>query len=196
MVLTTFTKGWVASFKNKIQQATNSECLYTYSLLTVSTQFSTLKHKLEDFINYGVPPTVVSTADMFLVHTILYPKFTPGTYVWSPPPPATDARLVELRKARMETKLPLHIVLIQRLMTPGWLKQLNKAADCTFTIDASRPFWPSHQFEPLVVSLFFAMTVSTSSLLLAYHCSLISSFISCMCLSMIFSWLWWSCGTP
>ena len=68
---------------------------------------------------------------------------------------AADVCLEELRKARMKRKLSLHIVIIQRLMTPEWMKQLIKAADCTFTIQASHPFWPSHHFEPLVVAILF-----------------------------------------
>ena len=84
-----------------------------------------------------------------------YPKISPGTYVWSPPPAAADACLEELRKARMKRKKSMHIVLIQRLITPDWMKQLNKAADCTFTITATHPFWPAHNFEPLIVALLF-----------------------------------------
>ena len=84
-----------------------------------------------------------------------YPKIKKGTYVWAPPPAAVDAYLEELRKARMKRKILLHIVIIQRLMTPAWRKQLNKAADYIFTIQASHPFWPSHHFEPLVVAKLF-----------------------------------------
>ena len=84
-----------------------------------------------------------------------YPKIKEGTFVWAPPPMAADVCLEELRKARMKRKLSLHIVIIQRLMTPEWLKQLIKAADCIFTIPASHPFWPSHHFEPLVVAILF-----------------------------------------
>ena len=84
-----------------------------------------------------------------------YPNIVAGTYVWAPPPAAADVCLEELRKARMKRKLSLHIVIIQRLMTPDWRKQLNKAADCIFTIPASHPFWPTHHFEPLVVAILF-----------------------------------------
>ena len=44
------------------------------------------------------------------------------------------AFLEEIRKARMKRKSSTHIVLIPRLMTPIWLKQCNKAADCIFHI--------------------------------------------------------------
>ena len=45
--------------------------------------------------------------------------------------------------------------MIQRLMTPLWLKQLNKAGDCLFTITPCHPFWPSDNCEPLIVALLF-----------------------------------------
>ena len=72
-----------------------------------------------------------------------------------PPAAAADVCLEELRKARMKRKTSTHVVIIQRLMTPTWLKQLNKAADCIFTIPAIHEFWPSHNYEPLVVAILF-----------------------------------------
>ena len=84
-----------------------------------------------------------------------YPTITSGIYVWSPPAAVADACLEELRKARMKRKQSTHIVVIQRLMTPIWLKQLNKAADCIFTIPAIHDFWPSNNYEPLIVAVLF-----------------------------------------
>ena len=55
----------------------------------------------------------------------------------------------------MKRKSSTHIILIPRLMTPIWLKQCNKAADCIFHIPASHPFWPSSKFEPLFVAILF-----------------------------------------
>ena len=84
-----------------------------------------------------------------------YPNYCKGTYVWTPPPAAADACLEELRKARMKRKESLHIILIPCLMTPLWLKQLNKAADCIFTIPPVHTFWPATCFEPLTVAILF-----------------------------------------
>ena len=55
----------------------------------------------------------------------------------------------------MKRKKSRHIVIIHRLMTPTWLKQLIKAADCIFTIPASHPFWPSTNYEPIYVVILF-----------------------------------------
>ena len=83
------------------------------------------------------------------------PRITSGTYVWSPPAAAAMVCLEELRKARMKRKNSRHIVIIQRLMTPRWLKQLNKAADYIFTISPCHSFWSTNNFEPLYVALIF-----------------------------------------
>ena len=84
-----------------------------------------------------------------------YPIIKSGTYVWYPPPAAADVCLEELRKARLKRKDSLHIVLIQKLMPPTWRKQLNKTADCIFSIPASHPFWSENNFEPLFVAVIF-----------------------------------------
>ena len=83
------------------------------------------------------------------------PKVKKGTYVWSPPAAAAGPCLEELRKARMKRQQSRHIVIIHRLMTPTWLKQINKAADCIFVIPACHPFWPATNFEPLYVAILF-----------------------------------------
>ena len=55
----------------------------------------------------------------------------------------------------MKRKSSRHIVIIPRLMISTWLKQLNKTADCIFTIQAAHSFWPSTNFEPLFVAILF-----------------------------------------
>ena len=55
----------------------------------------------------------------------------------------------------MKRKESLHIVVVQKLMTTTWLKQLNKCSDCIFTIPAAHSFWPAHNYEPLIVALIF-----------------------------------------
>lgn len=57
-----------------------------------------------------------------------------GTFIWSPPPAADATCVEELRKARIKQQESTHIVIIPRLMTPLWLKQLYKTADLIFQI--------------------------------------------------------------
>ena len=57
----------------------------------------------------------------------------------------------------MKRKKSCHIVVVQKLMTPMWLKQLYKAADLIFYIPAkvNHPFWPSKHHEALTIALLF-----------------------------------------
>jgi len=45
-------------------------------------------------------------------------KIKSATFVWSPPPAATDVALEELRKARMKQQESTHVFLVPRLLTP------------------------------------------------------------------------------
>ena len=83
------------------------------------------------------------------------PKIKKGIYVWSPPPAAADACLEELRKARMKRKMSTHIIVIQKLFTTNWMRQLNKIADCHFSIPPCHPFWNPNNFEPLIIAFVF-----------------------------------------
>ena len=79
----------------------------------------------------------------------------PGTFVWTPPPAAADAALEELRKARLKRQKSTHIIIIPRLMTTLWLKQLNKAADLIFYSPNKYTYWPHAMHEPLVIAFCF-----------------------------------------
>ena len=83
------------------------------------------------------------------------PKHKPGTYIWTPPPAAADACIEEIRKARMKRKDSLHIIIIQKLFTPLWLRQFNKIVDCHFLIPPIHPFWDSHNHENLIIGFVF-----------------------------------------
>jgi len=78
-----------------------------------------------------------------------------GTYLWQPPPAAADAALEELRKARLKRRKSTHIVIIPRLFTTLWLKQLYKAADIVLYLPCNNSNWPSSMHEPLVIGILF-----------------------------------------
>ena len=75
--------------------------------------------------------------------------------MWGAPAAATNVCLEELCKARMKRKTSTHVILIAKMFTPVWLKQLNKVVDCHFIIPAKYKFWDPHNFDHLVATLVF-----------------------------------------
>ena len=78
-----------------------------------------------------------------------------GTFVWTPAPAAAWIALEELRKARIKRQKSTHIFICPRVMTPEWLKQLNKVSDVVVTVPIGHPAWPKAMFEPLLIGLIF-----------------------------------------
>jgi hypothetical protein len=87
---------------------------------------------------------------------IEYPLLSEGrTYVWAPPPFASDVALAELRKARIKRQTSCHVFVCPRLCCPLWIKQLYKAADVVIEIPSGTPGWPAGMHEPLLIGLLF-----------------------------------------
>jgi hypothetical protein len=70
------------------------------------------------------------------------PRHKAGIFIWDPPPAAAVVALEELRKARIKRQDSLHIVIIPRLLTPEWLRQLFKVSDLVFFVPPKTSFWP------------------------------------------------------
>ena len=83
------------------------------------------------------------------------PIIKSGTFVWTPPPAACDVALEELRKARIKRHDSTHLILVPRLMTPRWLKQLYKCCDLIVEIPPCCEYWPSHMYEPVFLGICF-----------------------------------------
>ena len=90
-------------------------------------------------------------------HQILSPEdwYRPHTranlFVWVPPPAAADAAVERLRISRHMRPNTFHVVIVPRLMTGRWRKQLGKASDCYFRLDREAAWDLLHQFEPLLI---------------------------------------------
>jgi hypothetical protein len=83
------------------------------------------------------------------------PILRSGKFVWAPAPAAAWIALEELRKARIKRQNSTHVFVCPRLMTPEWLRQLNKVSDIVITVPVGHPAWPTHMFEPLFIGIVF-----------------------------------------
>jgi hypothetical protein len=89
------------------------------------------------------------------VDGIWVPRTATGSYVWAPPPCVAVQCLEELRRARHKRQNSAHIFVCPRIMSSVWQRHLYKSADVVIHIPPGHPVWNSHQYEPLVIGLFF-----------------------------------------
>ena len=84
------------------------------------------------------------------------PKFKKGVFIWTPPPAAALAAVEQLREARNKRMESVHIVIIPRLFTSLWRRQLMRASDVFCELPFDEEFWDkSEQHEPLTLTLIF-----------------------------------------
>ena len=107
-----------------------------------------LRNWLEEVLK-GLPWNLVSPEEWF--------SPTPDTdvQVWCPPPAAADVAVERLRVKRHMRPNALHIILVPRLMTGRWRKQMGKAADVYFKLQEESIWDPRTQFEPLLIYICF-----------------------------------------
>ena len=80
-----------------------------------------------------------------------------GPYIWSPPPAAVDYALDQLCIARHKNPLVFHVVVVPRLFTSRWRKQLIKLSDYVFTFPFIFPLWDKSYHEPLILGLIYPL---------------------------------------
>ena len=83
------------------------------------------------------------------------PTIQSGLLIWDLPPVAADAAIEELRKARMKRRTSTHLVVVPKLFTPLWMKQLYKVADLILFIPPYFSFWNESMFESLCIGFCF-----------------------------------------
>ena len=76
-----------------------------------------------------------------------------GTYVWAAAPAAAGAALEWLGESIHKRPTSVHVVVIPRLFTLTWRKQLGKTADCLLTIPLGCLVWQTDNLEPLVLAI-------------------------------------------
>ena len=76
-----------------------------------------------------------------------------GTYVWSPPPAAAPAALDGLGESIHKRPTSVHVVVVPRLLTALWRKQLGKLTDVMLTVPLGCPTWQADNLEPLILAI-------------------------------------------
>ena len=75
------------------------------------------------------------------------------TYLWTPPPAAADAALDWMGESIHKRSSSVHIVMVPRLMTFRWRKQLGKMTDIMLVVPCGTPHWPTTALEPLILAI-------------------------------------------
>ena len=84
------------------------------------------------------------------------PTYQKGRYVWCPPPAGGIIAVEQIRRARLKRQESTHIVIIPRLFTSKWRKQLRRVADLTLELPFLNNTWTqSEQHEPLTLAFIF-----------------------------------------
>jgi len=76
-----------------------------------------------------------------------------GTYVWSSPPPAAPAALEWLGESIHKRSTLVHVVVIPRLLTALWRKQLGKLTNVMLTVLLGCPAWQVDNLKPLILAI-------------------------------------------
>ena len=83
---------------------------------------------------------------------MLYPTLKPGYFIWTSPPCLGHIMVEELRRCRHKRQNSWHLVLIPRIMSPMWRKQLHKGSDLVLRLPPGHVAWPSNMHEPLTIA--------------------------------------------
>ena len=87
---------------------------------------------------------------------IWMPSFSKGRYIWTPPPAGGLVAIEQLRRARLKRQASTHIVIMPRLFTAQWRRQLQKVSDLTLELPFLPNTWEkSSQHEPLIIAFVF-----------------------------------------
>ena len=139
--------------------------------LTAFDRSSNLKNWIESIVAPSLKPTeqieFLNESDWFHrghdlgggrlgKEGIWMPNTKPGIFVWCPAPAAAQVAVEQLREARNKRTESLHIVVLPRLFTSLWRRQLNRVADLFVELPFIEGVWEKHcQHEPLTLAFIF-----------------------------------------
>ena len=83
------------------------------------------------------------------------PSYKAGTYIWTPPPAGALLAVEQLRRARLKREGSTHVVILPRLMSMEWKRQLFRVSDLFIEIPFDRTWSKQDQLEPLTFAVVF-----------------------------------------
>lgn len=83
------------------------------------------------------------------------PEYREATYIWTPPPAAAQVAVEQLRRARLKREGSTHIMILPRLMTPEWRRQLFRVSDLCLELPFDNIWDKAGQHEPLTLAIVF-----------------------------------------
>ena len=83
------------------------------------------------------------------------PSYCSGTYIWMPPPAGAQLAVEQLRRARLKRENSTHVVIVPRLMSMEWKRQLFRVSDLFVELPFDKVWTKQHQHEPLTFAVVF-----------------------------------------
>jgi len=84
------------------------------------------------------------------------PKYRTGLFVWFPAPASGQVAVEQLREARNKRTQSLHVIIIPRMFSCLWRRQLLRVADISFELPFIDQIWSKEeQHEPLTIAFVF-----------------------------------------
>ena len=84
---------------------------------------------------------------------IFIPHFKAGVMIWTPPPAAAHVAIEQLREARNKRTESFHVILLPRLFTSLWRRQLWRVSDLHFELPFITNIWEKDKYhEPLILT--------------------------------------------
>ena len=83
------------------------------------------------------------------------PEYKSGTYIWTPPPAGAQLAVEQLRRARLKRENSTHVVVLPRLMTMEWKRQLFRVSDLFIELPFDDYWTKEEHLEPLTLAVVF-----------------------------------------
>ena len=86
---------------------------------------------------------------------IWIPLYQSSTYIWTPPPAGAHLAVEQLRRARLKRENSTHVVIVPRLMSMEWKRQLYRVSDLFVELPFDDVWSKKDQHEPLTFAVVF-----------------------------------------